>query len=128
MWLKGWMPYEECYRVPLIVRWPGHIAPGSRSARLVQTHDLAHTYVAASGAKPLPYPDGRALQPLFEDEPPADLESAYRALGGQMLWNKMRELQIALHHRGVRLSVVDPENIKAQATAAYLEIKRRQLL
>jgi len=68
------------------------------------------------------------LQPLFQGEPPADLESAYQALAGQMLWNKMRELQIALHNQGVRLTVVDRQNIKAQATAAYLEIKRRQLL
>ena len=30
MWIKGWIPYEECYRVPLIVRWPGHIAAGLR--------------------------------------------------------------------------------------------------
>ena len=67
-------------------------------------------------------------QPLFEDNAPADLESAYQALAGQMRWNKMHELQIALRNRGVRLSVVDPQNIKAQATAAYLEIKRRQLL
>ncbi|MGA2579184.1 MAG: DUF58 domain-containing protein [Bryobacteraceae bacterium] len=67
-------------------------------------------------------------QPLFEGDTPADVEASYRALAGQMLCNKMRELQIALHNRGVRLSVVDPQNIKAQATAAYLEIKRRQLL
>jgi len=66
--------------------------------------------------------------PLFENGAPADVESAYAALAGQMLWNKMRELQIALRDRGVRLAVVDPQNIKAQATAAYLEIKRRQLL
>jgi len=67
-------------------------------------------------------------QPLFEGDAPADMESAYQALAGQMLWNKMREMQIALRQRGVRLAVVDPQNIKAQATAAYLEIKRRQLL
>jgi uncharacterized protein (DUF58 family) len=68
------------------------------------------------------------LQPLFETDAPADVDSAYRALAGQMRWNKMHELQIALRNRGVRLSLVDPQNIKAQATAAYLEIKRRQLL
>jgi uncharacterized protein (DUF58 family) len=68
------------------------------------------------------------LQPLFESEAPADMDSAYRALAGQMRWNKMHELQIALRNRGVRLSVVDPQNIKSQAGAAYLEIKRRQLL
>ncbi len=67
MWIKGWMPYEETYRVPLVVRWPGVITPGSTSQRLVQTHDLAHTYIAAAQAKPLPYADGRALQPLFAE-------------------------------------------------------------
>ena len=67
MWIKGWIPYEETYRVPLIVRWPGHIQAGARSEGLVQTHDLAHTYVAAAGAKPMPYRDGRALQPLFDN-------------------------------------------------------------
>ncbi|HEY3938816.1 MAG TPA: sulfatase-like hydrolase/transferase [Bryobacteraceae bacterium] len=67
MWIKGWIPYEECYRIPLIVRWPGHISPGARSSRLVQTHDLAHTYTAIAGAKPLPYADGQSLEPLFSD-------------------------------------------------------------
>ena len=90
MWLKGWMPYEETYRVPLVVRWPGHIAPGSRSPRLVQTHDLAHTYIAAAGAKPLPYPDGRALQPLFENgarsDWPGEILCAY--YGGEFLYTQ----------------------------------------
>jgi arylsulfatase A-like enzyme len=67
MWIKGWIPYEETYRIPLIIRWPGHIRPGSTSTRLVQTHDLAHTYVDAAGAQALPYSDGYALQPLFSN-------------------------------------------------------------
>jgi arylsulfatase A-like enzyme len=67
MWIKGWIPYEETYRVPLIVRWPGKTRPGSRTDRLVQTHDLAYTYVAAAGARGMPYRDGRELQPLLEN-------------------------------------------------------------
>ena len=67
MWIKGWIPYEETYRVPLIVRWPGHTKPGSRTDRLVQTHDLGHTYVAAAGARSLPYADGGSLAPLLEN-------------------------------------------------------------
>jgi arylsulfatase A-like enzyme len=51
----------------MIIRWPGHIQPGSQSSHLVQTHDLAHTYVAAAGAQKLPHADGRNLQPLFEN-------------------------------------------------------------
>jgi uncharacterized protein (DUF58 family) len=68
------------------------------------------------------------LKPLFQGEAPVDLESTYNALAGQMGWNNMRELQIALQHHGVRLSVVEPREIKTQVTAAYLDIKRRQLL
>jgi arylsulfatase A-like enzyme len=90
MWIKGWIPYEECYRVPLIVRWPGKIQPDSKTSQLVQTHDLGHTYVAAAGAGKLPYPDGRALQPLFENPQRSDwadqILCAY--YGGEFLYTQ----------------------------------------
>ena len=66
MWIKGWLPYEECYRVPMVMRWPGRIKPGSKTDKLVQTHDLAHTYVAAAGAKAMPFADGASLAPLWD--------------------------------------------------------------
>jgi uncharacterized protein (DUF58 family) len=68
------------------------------------------------------------LKPLFAGEPPASLDSLYQGLAGQMLWNRMRELKAGLHNHGVRLSLVDPARIKAQVTAEYLEVKRRQVL
>ena len=40
----------------------------------------------------------------------------------------MRKLQISLQHRGVKLSLVTGDRIKAQVTAAYLDVKRRQAL
>jgi len=90
MWIKGWIPYEECYRVPLIVRWPGVIRPGSRSAHLVQTHDLAHTYVQVAGAPPLPFADGRPLQPLFADPQRADWDDQILCAyyGGEYLYTQ----------------------------------------
>jgi hypothetical protein len=45
-----------------------------------------------------------------------------------MLWNRMRTLEIALHNRGVKLTIVNPERIKAQVATQYLEVKRRQAL
>lgn len=90
MWIKGWIPYEETYRIPLVIRWPGHIQPGSGSKHLVQTHDLAHTYVAAAGAPALPYADGRALQPLFSNPAtrswPDQIMCAY--YGGEFLYTQ----------------------------------------
>ena len=59
---------------------------------------------------------------------PQDTEGAYAALAGQLAWNRMRKLQIALQNQGVRLSFVDPERIKMQVAGAYLEVKRRQAL
>ena len=66
MWIKGWIPYEECYRIPLVIRWRQKIKPGLVSNRLVQTHDLAHTYVDILGLEPLQFPDGKSIAPLFE--------------------------------------------------------------
>ena len=70
MWLKGWMPYEESYRVPLIVRWPGHIAPASRSARLVQTHDLDASRFFDHGLHHRPRRFDEMRSHLFEQVPP----------------------------------------------------------
>jgi arylsulfatase A-like enzyme len=90
MWIKGWMPYEECYRVPLIARWPGRVQPGTRCPRLVQTHDLAHTYVTATSAAKLPFADGRALQPLFENPQRTDWadEILCAYYGGEFLYTQ----------------------------------------
>ncbi len=67
MWSKDWMPYEETYKIPLVMRWPGHIKAGLTSSHLVHVHDLAYTYVDAAGAAPLKYEEGRSLLPLAAD-------------------------------------------------------------
>lgn len=44
--------YEYGVNVPLIIRWPGKIAPGSRTERLISGEDLAPTFLAAAGIEP----------------------------------------------------------------------------
>jgi arylsulfatase A-like enzyme len=64
---KRWM-YEESFKSPLLMRWPGTIAPGSKIVKLVQNIDLAPTILEAAD---LSVPDsihGIALQPLFSTE------------------------------------------------------------
>ena len=46
--LKGPFMYDCAVRVPLIVRWPGHLERGRRS-ELVQWVDLAPTFLEAAG-------------------------------------------------------------------------------
>jgi uncharacterized protein (DUF58 family) len=69
-----------------------------------------------------------ALRPLYAGAAPAEVDELYAGLAGQMLWNRMRALEIALGNRGVRLTVTDAETIKRQVAAGYLEVKRRQIL
>ena len=46
---KRWM-YEESLHMPFIVRWPGHITPGSRNQELVSNVDFAPTFLDIAGA------------------------------------------------------------------------------
>ncbi len=48
---KRW-PYDGGLRVPLIVRWPGRVAPGEVCDDLVSTIDLAPTVLASAGIPP----------------------------------------------------------------------------
>jgi len=72
---KRWM-YEESFRTPLIVRWPGVVAPGSRNTDLVQNLDFAETFLEMAGAPVPGQMQGRSLVPLLRGERPADWRDA----------------------------------------------------
>jgi arylsulfatase A-like enzyme len=52
------VPYLESIRIPLYLRWPGHVTPGAVDDRLVGGIDLAPTLLAAAGLEPVVAPDG----------------------------------------------------------------------
>lgn len=41
--------WEGAFRVPMLVRWPGKIKPGSISTEIVQHHDWLPTFLAMAG-------------------------------------------------------------------------------
>lgn len=59
--------YEGGIRVPLVIKWPGHVRPGSVSAEPVISTDFYPTILDAVGQRPLPHQhvDGRSLVPLL---------------------------------------------------------------
>jgi len=63
---KGWM-YDGGTREPLIVRWPGHIEPGSRCNEPVTSPDFYPTLLEAAGLDLLPeqHCDGVSIMPLL---------------------------------------------------------------
>ncbi|MFN5297698.1 MAG: sulfatase, partial [Planctomycetaceae bacterium] len=73
---KRWI-FEESLRTPLLVRWPGVIAPGQVDSSLVSLLDLPETFLQVAG---LPVPadmQGRSLLPLFQNQRPADWRTSF---------------------------------------------------
>jgi arylsulfatase A-like enzyme len=68
---KRWI-YEESIRMPLIVRWPGVVKPGSRPTAFVQNIDYAPTFVDLAGGKAPDGLHGRSFVPILRGETPAD--------------------------------------------------------
>ncbi len=60
IYLKGPFLYDPAVRVPLIIAWPGQIAP-RRHEELVELVDLAPTLLEAAGIPPHPGMQGRSL-------------------------------------------------------------------
>lgn len=54
-------PYRESVMVPLLLRWPGRIEPGTTDDRLVANIDIAPTVMEAAGLEPTEPMDGRSL-------------------------------------------------------------------
>ena len=61
---KRWI-YEESLRTPLLMRWPGHIEPGSATTALVANLDLAPTFLEVAGVQVPGDLHGVSLTPLL---------------------------------------------------------------
>lgn len=61
LFVKGVALYEPTVGVPLLLRWPGHIAAGTRCTALAQGRDVAATCLAAGNLDPQSCPDSEDL-------------------------------------------------------------------
>ena len=64
---KRWM-YEESFKMPLIVKWPGNAKKGSRNQEMVQNLDYASTFLEMAGAEIPDDLQGKSLVPLLKGE------------------------------------------------------------
>lgn len=68
-WFDKRFMYEESYRTPLLVAWPGVTKPGSVSKEMVSNLDFAETFLEIAG---IPVPDdmqGMSMVPLLRGNP-----------------------------------------------------------
>jgi arylsulfatase A-like enzyme len=73
---KRWI-FEESLRAPLLVRWPGVVNAGSRSARLVSNIDFAETFLDAAGLRIPPEMQGKSLVPLLKGQVPSNWRTSF---------------------------------------------------
>jgi hypothetical protein len=67
------------------------------------------------------------VEPMFKTPVTSDAE-VYEALAGQMIWQKLREVEKMLAWRGVRFAAVANEAVAPRVVSQYLEVKQRQIL
>ena len=71
--------YEGGTRVPLLISWPGVVAPGSTSAAIVHAYDLYPTLLDALGLAPNPKQkfDGMSFMPALKQTGPLVREGVF---------------------------------------------------
>ena len=65
---KRWM-FEESFRMPFLLRWPGQVKAGARPAQLIQNIDFAPTFLDIARLETPDAVQGRSLLPLFGEKP-----------------------------------------------------------
>jgi len=66
---KRWM-FEQSYRTPLLVRWPGVVEPGSVNNDMVSNIDLAETFLEMAGVEVPEDMQGRSMVPVLKGKTP----------------------------------------------------------
>ena len=64
-WFDKRFVYDESFKTPLLVSWPGKVAPGSKSNEMVQNLDFAQTFLEAAGIPAPKDMQGESLIPLL---------------------------------------------------------------
>ncbi len=71
------LPYVESVRMPLLVRWPGKLRPGSRVPAIVQNTDFLPTFMDLAGLPPDKTMHGKSMLPLMTGQARALRDAAY---------------------------------------------------
>ena len=77
-WFDKRFIYEESFKTPLLVRWPGVVEEGSSNGQMVQNLDFAQTMLEAAGVDAPDDMQGESLMPLLSgNESKWDREAVY---------------------------------------------------
>jgi arylsulfatase A-like enzyme len=97
-WFDKRFMYEESLRMPLLVRYPRLVAPGSTSDAIVLNVDFAQTFLELAGVEASQDMQGRSLVPLLR----GDAVDDWRTSMYYRYWMHLDGSHGVPAHRGVR--------------------------
>ena len=100
-WFDKRLMFEESLQMPMLVRWPAEIEPGTRCGAIITNVDFAATLLDVCGIdarEALPTSQGRSFRPLLRGEQVEDWPDAayYR------YWEHDDSIHAAPAHYGIR--------------------------
>jgi len=100
-WFDKRFMYEESYRAPLLVKWPGVTPAGSVNTDLVQNIDYAETFLDIADVKAPEDMQGESIVPLLKGETPADWRKSlyYHYYEFPAFWHAVRRHEGVSTHR-----------------------------
>ena len=100
-WFDKRFMYEESYRMPLLVRWPGVVEAGSKDSHLVSNVDFAETLLDIAGVEIPDDMQGASMVPILKGESPNDWRDAHYYHYYEFE-NDRRTAHMVRRHYGVR--------------------------
>lgn len=76
-WFDKRFMFDESYRTPLMVRWPGVVEAGTENSDLVSNLDFAQTFLEIAGAEMPSDMQGSSLVPILRGRTPEDWRSSH---------------------------------------------------
>jgi len=109
--------YEESLRIPLLIRYPKEIEPGSFSTRFALNVDFAPTFLDYAGITIPNDMDGKSLRPILKGQTPEDwrTDMYYR------YWMHRGNFNLAAHYgiRSKRFKLIFYYGLPLDAEGAY---------
>jgi arylsulfatase A-like enzyme len=97
-WFDKRFMYEESLRMPLLVRYPAAVAPGSTSDAIVLNVDFAQTFLDLAGVPEPAWMQGASIVPILRGRTPA----AWRTAMYYRYWMHLDRIHRVQAHYGIR--------------------------
>ncbi len=99
-WYDKRFMYRESLQMPLLVRYPRLVAPGTTSDALVLNVDFAQTFLDLAGVPAHERMQGRSMRPLLEGR--SAEEAGWRTASYYRYWEHLDGSHHVAAHRGIR--------------------------